>query len=329
MDVQLLTQADYVLSKCGRPEPPPGVALAAVYIPESFLVQQVFPANAGTPTQTITKEIVGDAPWCLRSMQITSSTATTVSLQILKPDGRFLINQLQDLLQIAGYGSYRYLWNVEQQCPPGSKIQVTFQVTNTAQAQPVAILFEGAYLYAVKSGATRVCPNLELAGTLPRIFGTVNENIWAPAWQQGIAETCPPGYFDEEWTYSPITPVNLATGIPSTAISVTAANVTATQQFQIPPNEEAHIRRLLVAVQADAGVTSGTFLVKVRDDSGYALFDDYLDATLIGSAPVPRNWIVAPSAGVFADLQLVDQGGVGNMYFCLFLEGFRRRKASA
>jgi hypothetical protein len=326
MDVQLLTQADRVLSKCGRYEAP-REDLSAVYLPKSFMIQQTFAAGATTPVQTITKEITGDTDWCLRAMQIWTSAATLIEFQIQKPDGRFLINALQDVLQVAGYGSYRYLWTVEHRCPPGSKLKATFAVTNTALQQPIAISFDGAYQYLITKGIEgRICRNEELAAKLPRYFSDPNQNIMAPRWQQGLSHWTPPGYVDTEKVWSPTSPLNAVTGLPSLPISVTAAINTATQSIQIPTNEEAHVRRLLFAIQADAGVTSGTFLAKIRDGSGYSLFDDYFDVNYICSAAMPHNWIVKPEDTVYADIQLVDQGGVGNMYFCMMLEGFRRRR---
>ena len=82
MDIQLLTQADFHLSRCGRPVAPKG--LSVVYIPKGFTVNQFFSLGTATPTQTITKEITGDTPWCLRDMQIFTSAATAVSLPRLR-----------------------------------------------------------------------------------------------------------------------------------------------------------------------------------------------------------------------------------------------------
>ena len=59
VDVENLMQADFVLNKCGRPgAPQEGMSLLA--IPKGFLLQVVFPAATTSPTQQITREIVGD-----------------------------------------------------------------------------------------------------------------------------------------------------------------------------------------------------------------------------------------------------------------------------
>ena len=330
MDIAVLTQIDYVLSKCGRPEPPK-TGLSHLYLSRGFIVQQVFDASTGSPTQTVTKEIVGDTDWCLRGMQISSTSATAISLQVLLPDGRFLINNLQDALQIAGYGSYRYTFTAEKRCPPGSKIQVTFQVTNTTVQQPMAILFDGAYDYLLSGGVQRICATQEAAASLPRYFADPSQNIMAPGWQHGVGPSTPPGYEDEEFVYSGkgSASATFPAGTPGSTISVTAANNAAIQQIGMD-DAEFHIRRVLVEVSEDAGVTSASVLARLRDGSGYAFTDDYFDvARYIGSAPFPVDWVIAPNDSVFADLQLVDQGGTGNVYWTMYLDGFKRRKRAA
>ena len=329
MDVSLLTQADLVLNACGRPMPPKS-GLSSLYLTKGFLIQQVFPQSTGSPTQVVTKEITGDTTWCLRGVQISSTSATAISLQVLLPDGKFLINNLQDALQIAGYGSYRYLFTVEKECPPGSKIQVTFQVTNTGSQQPMAILFDGAYKYTLKGAAARICPTDEAAANLPRYFSDPSQNIFAPCWQHGVGPSTPPGFIDEEFVYSAKGSASATwpAGAPGSTISVTAANNAAIQQIGMDA-AEFHCRRVLFEVTEDGTVTGGSVLARLRDGSGYSFFDDYLDAArYVGSAPYPKDWIIAPNDSVYADLQLVDQAGTGNVYFTMYLEGFKRRRAA-
>lgn len=328
---ELLTQADFTLNKCGRPRAPQQ-GQSALYITRGFLIQVVFPAATTSPTQTITKEITGDTTWCLRGIQISSSSVTAISLQILLPNGRFLISNLQDALQIAGYGSYRYAFgtNAELRCPPGSKIQITFQVTNVTDQQPMAILLDGAYRYLLKGGEGRICPVDETAGDLPRYFSNPNQNLMAPAWQQGASEPTPEGYVDEDYIYSALGPASgsFPAGAPGSSISVTAANLAATQQIGMD-NAEFHCQRILIQVSEDNSVTAGSVLARIRTGSGFALLDDYLDAArYLGSAPYPIDWVIQPNDAVYADLQVVDQTGTGNIYWTMFLEGFKRRRVS-
>ena len=322
MDIQLLTQADFILDKCGRPRPPQA-GLSLVYIPKGFGVNSYFTISPGTATQTITKEITGDTTWCLREFQVLTSSATAVSLQVQLPNGRFLISNLQDVLQIGGYGSYRYLFTKELECPPGSKIMVTFQDTNTGVAQPISIVFGGAHKYVLKSGALQICPVDEAAMQIPRMLAGPSQNILAPAWQQGVGPPTPPGFRDEEFVYT------TDAANPTTAIPL-AGPLNATQSIAIDSSSDFRCRRRLIAITADAGVTAGTVLAKFRTGSGYSLDDDYLDvASYINSAPMPIDWRIRAADTVYADLQLVDFVGSGNVYFQAYLEGVKRWRKSA
>ena len=327
MDAQLITQADFVLSKCGRPTAPKG--LSAVYLYKAFMVQAVFSAGTTATSQTITKEITGSAEWCLRAISITSSANTAMQLQIQLPNGKFLINSLQDLTQIAGYGSFRYLFTKELEVPTGSKVQVTLNVTNTTNSQPVAVLLEGAYKYLVK-GASGICTTMEAAAGIPRYQRNYAENIMAPCWMQGVGPATPKGLTDTEWYYASSGLVTNGAGIVlqgATAIN-TAGPYAAIQTIPIESSSDFRCRRLLFAITADAGVTAGTMLGKVRTGSGYALTDDYIDlATYLGSSPFPRDWEIKAGDFVYIDLQLVDYAGAGNVYIQTYLEGTKRRAA--
>jgi hypothetical protein len=329
-DIQILQRADYVLNKCGRPRPPQQ-GQSALYIRKGFLIQTTFAAATGPPTQTITKEITGDDlvnSWCLRGIQITSNTSTALSVQFLLPSGKFLINQLQDVLQIAGYGSYRYAFRPEWKIPVGSKIQVTFEVTNTTNQQPIAMEFDGAYQYLLKGGEGRICPVDEAVESLPRYFSDPNQNIMAPFWQHGIADPAPPGYFDEDFTYSASGPpsATFPAGTSGSSIDVTVANLTAIQQITIDASEF-HCQRLLIKVEEDNTVTAGSVLARIRLGSGYAIFDDFLDAArYVGSTYWAIDLVIDPNDIVYADLLVVDQAGTGNIYWTMFLEGFKRKR---
>lgn len=326
-DIALLTQADNILNACGRPRPPrEGVSILPLR--KGFLLQATFAASTTSPTQTITKEITGDVDWWLDELLITASTSTAIAVQFLLPNGKFLISQLQDVLQIAGYGSYSYAFRPALRCPIGTKIQVTFEVTNTASQQSIAIECEGGYRFGLKAGALRICPTDEAVENLPRYFDDPNQNIMAPGWQHGVVDPPPPGYFDEEFTYSALQAPTTAfpAGFPGSAISVTAANLTATQQIGMDA-AEFFCQRLLIQVSADNTVTAGSVLARLRLGSGQPIFDDYLDAArYLGSCRMPIDLYIKPNDIVYADLQVVDQAGTGNIYWTLFLEGYKRRK---
>ena len=330
MDAQLLTQADFVLDKCGRPQAPRG--LSAVYLYKAFMIQQYFPVNPSTATQTITKEVTGDTDWCLRSIQMATTATTALSFQVLLPNGRFLINNQQDVIQVGGYGSYRYLFAKELICPPGSKIQIALADTNTSVAQPIAVLFEGAYKYYVK-GQSSVCMVQDAAAHMPRYLRTFNENIMAPCWQQGIGPASPKGVSDIEWVYSAAggSTIN-GVWVPGAIPINVASPANTTVEIAIDAGSDFRCRRVLVNVLADSTVLAGNILGRIRTGSGYSFTDDYFDlATYIGSAPMPKDWEIRAADSVYFDLQFVnDSGGsagTGNIYFQPYLEGTKRRAA--
>ena len=329
MDAQLLTQADYVLDKCGRPRAPQG--LSAVYLYKAFMIQQYFVASPATATQTITKEVTGDTNWCLRAIQMATTAATAISFQVLLPNGRFLINNQQDIIQVAGYGSYRYLFAKQLKCPPGSKIQITFADTNTSVAQPIAILLEGAYEYYVK-GQSSICMVQDLAGYMPRYLRNFNENIMAPCWMQGVGPASPRGVSDIEWVYPGSGGVTLPSGVflPGAVAINVAAPANVTMVIPIDSGSDFRCRRVLANILADSTVTAGNVLGRIRTGSGYSFTDDYIDiATYIGSAPMAKDWEIRGSDSVYFDLAFAnDSGGspgTGNIYFQPFLEGTKRR----
>ena len=65
MDVQLLKQADIVLSKCGRPIAPQGTSAVCFY--RGIPIQAIFPTAPTAASQTITREISGDTTFLLRA----------------------------------------------------------------------------------------------------------------------------------------------------------------------------------------------------------------------------------------------------------------------
>jgi hypothetical protein len=317
MDTKLLRQADYVLSRCGRPVPPPG--LSAVYIPKGFLLQSVVPVASQV---TVTTEIEGDATFCLRAISSTVSTSTALYVQIQLPNGRFLINTLMDITQIAGYGSYRFLFSRELPCPPGSKIQITFDTSTpgAGAAQPIVLLFDGAYAFYLRSDGRRALNVDEYVSELPRYLNGTGQNILAPCWISGEGPRTPAGYEDSRFIYSS----------PVTTIALAATQLTASAQIQVQQASDFECRRFLVDVTASDTVTAGLFLVRVRLASGYLFTDDYIDlARLLGSAQWAKDWHCPAGDAVVFDFLLVDSAGSGSMTIQIHMDGVRRRKVAA
>lgn len=316
MDANLLRQMDYALSRCGRPMAPPG--FSSVYIPEGFLLQTEFPVSPSNLNQVLTKQITGDVPWCFRSLQITSTAFTALMLQLQLPDGRFLENDLENVTRLAGYGSWRRVLSREIPCPVGTKISITLLDITPTIAQPIAILCEGAYNYLLPSQA-KPRDLIQVASALPRYVPGENQNILAPPAMWGQGPITPDGFEDELYTYaSPIVTQDCAATVLA---QTTLIQINRTLKFEG--------RRLMFLVIGDWGAT-GTFLIRPRVNSGYALCDDYFNAAnLIGGAPWAHDWDLRTQDQVLFDVQLVDitPGSTGKMYLQIYLEGVKRKTA--
>lgn len=328
MDLELLRQADYCLSKCGKPVPPPG--LSALYLPRGIPIQ----VTQATASQTsYTREVTGDTDFELRAISMSVSSTVACYFQAQLPDGNFLLSALIDISQIAGYGSARYVFTNPLVCPPGTRFILTFDTTLPAAGsiQPVMVLMEGADRYLLRNGKPTRCPEA-FASQLPRIFGDGNENLLAPSWQQGFTPDPPRGF-----QYEPCTKVSVPVGqagnvrvvgqFPWNSITL-GSTLTATAVIQVDQEFDLMVRRFLFDIQADAGVTAGAILCRIRAGSGYAFTDDYFDVqTYIGSSPFAKDWEVTAGDQIFFDLSLVDGAGAGNMYFRAFADGVKRRRA--
>jgi hypothetical protein len=310
MDLELIRQADQVLSKCGGRAFQGG---SVVPLEKWFLMPMVLQPNQST---VFTKEITGETVWALRAISSdqTSAAITGVRLQIQLPNGRFLIGgNGQDVGQFAWIGSWRYLMEPEVDCQPGSKIQVTLSDTVGLQAAlAVNLVFHGVEKWLFKNG--QLCP-LNLSSKQPRYQGDVNENILAPCYTRGMGPATPAGFEDTLFTYaSPV--VNIPIAGPRTA----------TVKIPIDAGIDFLCRKIHVDVSGSALATAGTVLARVRSGTGYALNDDFIDyARYIGGAEWGHDWKVRGEDAVFIDLQLVDTTGTGNIFVQFFLEGVKRR----
>lgn len=314
---QLIKESDYVLSACGRFQPPQG---SVVYIPKSFLLQALLPP--GPSNQTFYKEVTGDTTWCWRSISVAlSGSPPLISAQVLKPDGKFQFNGLLDLTQVAGFGSYRYLLSREIECVPGTKIQLNLDDSylDAAIAQPVSFLAGGAYAYYLKDGIRSRCVESEVSA-LPRIFAGVNQNLLAPCWMAGEGPKVPAGLKAEAFTYG-----DGQTNVASVTIG---NNQAARCSIPIDNDSDFHCRRFLFDITGDSNFPAGVFLVRIRLGSGYAFTDDYVDAShYFGSAALGKGWDIKRGDLVEFDLILVDAVGPGTMTIKCMMDGEKRRAA--
>jgi len=317
--IQLLTDADFVLSNCGRPLPPVG---SVVYLYKAFQIQAVLPTSSG---QTFYKEVTGDTTWCWRSVSTAlSADPPAVYAQVMAPDGKVLFNGLLDLTIIAGYGSTRYALSREIECPPGSKIQLALDDNYAAAAdvQPVSMLLGGAYAYYLKNGRRSRSPEYT-ASQMPRVQGTVNQNALAPCWMMGIGPKTPDGFQDESFVYG-----NGNTNVAT--VTLGASNITAKVSIQIDNDADFEVYRFLFDVVPDDTVTAGSFLMRIRAGSGYMFTDDYLDvAKYIGSTYLLKPWDIKRGDSITFEMTLVDGAGSGSILVECFADGVRRKRRAA
>ena len=315
MDVELLQQADVILSKCGRPSLRGASAVPLTrYIPMPMVLQ---------PNQTTTfiREIPGDTAF--RLMAISSSVGsvgdslTGVRIQIQLPSGRFLFGGKNgiDVGQFAWIGSWRYLMDPDEDCEPGSKFRVTLvDAIGLGAAYAVNLVFEGADIYYLKGGPTN---SPQQASSIPRYQGTVNENILAPCYTAGLGPPTPPGYDDELFTYAS----------PTATVTVGSSTITASLRITIDAGLDFLCRRMLFDVIAPDTVTAATWLGRLRLGTGYGLSDSYIDlAQYLGGAEFPVDWKITGGDQVNIDVTLADAAGAGDVSLTVYLEGVRRRK---
>src|SRR5689334_5506027 len=128
MDASVITEMAHALSKCGRPMLP--TKQPYVPWPRGMVLQASLPAS---PPQTLEFQKVVDGPttWQWTDTQFSFGPATALYIQVKMPNGRMLFNNLVDVTQIAGYGSWRYVFDEPLDCPPGSIITLTLDTTIT------------------------------------------------------------------------------------------------------------------------------------------------------------------------------------------------------
>ena len=326
MQIESLVQADYALSRCGRPVAPPGLAVVPIF--KAFRVWAVF-AAPGPSTVAVPTTITGETDWALRSISSAVPVGAGLSVQFQFPDGRTLVNRWADIGAIQGTGSFRFAFTKEMVCPPGTKITAFFENTTPATAQAIPLLLEGAYMFHLQGSRARTPRGVQLVSSLPRFVAGENQNIMAPSSMAGAFPTPPNGCSDFKYTYGPKL---LASSDPAVAVIDVGALTQKDAQVTIQlDNEPFRARRLGFAVFPDAsgisGNAAGTFLVKPRATSGYLFADDYVRVDYINGVRYPKDWTLKGGDQVVFAFNLVDFSGTGNLCIAPFLEGVRRRAA--
>lgn len=320
MKLELLKQADAILSKCGRPVLPNG--LTCVPLVKNIVVPMILQSGQ---TTVFMREIPGDTTWCLRAISSDQSmnSIKNLRIQIQLPNGRFLFGgNGQDIGQFAWVGSYRFLVAPEMDFKSGGKLRVTLTDTTPGgfgEARAVNLVFEGAYKYFMRGG--QLVPDaMALASALPRYRGDSNENILAPSWMTGAQPEVPAGYTSNDYfVYS------------SEVVTFTIGTLEQAQLI-IPIDEgyDFFCRRILTDIQfaGERVPPTGIVLGRLRTGTGYSFNDDFIDlARYLCGSQWPKDWKIRGRDSVFADLQVADTTGAGTITYQLHLEGVRRRKA--
>jgi hypothetical protein len=318
--VELLEQMDLALSKCGRPVMPAGVRY--VPVPMDFFFQS---AHAANTTETEAREIFGDTVWMLRAISGLAPN-NQIYFRIQFPNGRYYQNQLRTLGAAGGgaqactlgNGSARTLISPSVPCPPGSRILITLddRPTNGGIGAPsttaVAMLLEGAYIYAIKGqGENARSAAVEMA-EMQRYFLTPNQNIMAPevALSLHSAQT-PAGYIDEPFQYQ----------LPQTSFELNTVT-SATQAYTLPAQFEHHILRLMFN---ETGTGPGQIAVRVRESGGYAFDSDYIETFYFSGGRYACDWSIKRGSQLYFDFSLLD-GFAGQVVTeQVIIEGIRRR----
>ncbi len=308
-DYQVLTQADMILSKCGRPMPPKQ-GLSAVEIPVHFLYQAVVAADS---TQQQYREITGEHTFFMRA--ISGIPNANLYVQFKFPNGRYLQQSLRIWNQAAGIGSDRYNLDREIECAPGTKIWITADgsIPNSGDDEALVVLFEGVHRIWMKNGQPQIHP--ELMASVPRILNSRNQNIMAPRWMSSQY----PG-LGECFTYS-----TSVENPPTFPLPTAGGGSNMEVRIQTDTGWEFWCRRFY-GFATTTGESTGTPYVRIRESNGYQLTDDYVNLASLSGQALPVWWRIAPGKDIIIDPLVVDSVGDGDISFYFWFEGLRKRK---
>jgi hypothetical protein len=316
----LLKDADQILSKCGRPIAPAG--LAYLDLDTSFLYQSFLAANSGIQSEPFV--IRGETNFILRAISGFNSivppyTWPNYGYRIKFPDGSYYNGNWAASVGDWAFarGSYRMVVDGEVSCPPGSEIIVDLNPGAAAAAGNPQLLFEGVMRYKVPSALGKVAPKIP-----PRTFRNPNQNIMAAEWMLGTCELeTPAGYEDQYFTFvSPVVTVPLTAG---------AATPQVSQQWPRPGGTRDFVwreTRFLFTATGEQAPPTGTPIIKITLPDGFSLTDNFVQCAEI-AGPLPRDVVIPAGRSVLVDVSVVDGAGTGSITVQAYLKGARRRRS--
>jgi hypothetical protein len=306
--LELLKQADLILSPCGRPTAPPGYRW--VDLPRIIPHQVIVPTAVN---QNVTRvQNIANTVFLCRGIAINTVSA---AYRIRWPNGRVL----ESAIARNPIGTAQIMKALEPEVPvePQGQIQIMLNSTIGANADSdtVTLLFYGVLRYLLKAtGAEPPQVVLSLAQA-PRIKGSPNQNIMCPEWYLG--EQCtpetPPGCYDEPFT------------LFSDPIAVAVGDQVASYPVQVPGDCNCFVvKRWSFQTVLDDEVTGGFPVVGWRLADGYSITGaDLVPAQATGvvfvSLPVPGG------SRMFLDIANVAGTGAGNFTTTVRFDGVKRR----
>ena len=304
MSIQLLRQADYVLSACGRPIPPPGARWIDLPHVMTYRIQ-----NAAT---VVASRIENKArvPFICRGVSV---NGTVDPFRIWWANGRNL-EQLVSVGNFVGRGAGLRTLQPEVAIDPGGKIIIESGPTNGVGA--AFFYFWGVLrfpLLAVGDEPEIYTPAISRA---PRIPGTQNQNIMAPEWLLGnqCCPETPVGFWDEPYT------------LHSDPIKNPIGTTTVGFPVECPLDADFFIvRNIQYNSVKDDAVSAGVAAIQVRMPSGYSLTNgDYLPQDWTG--PLFPLLVVEKGGRIILDVGDMDTAGAGNITTVVQFDGVKRRR---
>ena len=298
MNIELLGEADRVLSACGRPIIERGSGY--VDIPKGLQYQKYLAANSADTTEE--KVIDTPAPFVLKAIQAYAQPATlgNVFWQLRFPNGRYFQSRVCAVSESFNSGSYRLAINPPLECQPGQRFWITTDglLGNAGADAAITVLLEGVLRWSVKGPQCGLPPEFgEPWASMPRYTRNPNQNICAPEWRLGgqtYPET-PTGYRDEPFKYC--TPLNNLIPVP------TDGSILSDQIFRITEDCD-FVARQIAFPQITGPGGLGTLYVRVRKDDGTEITDGFTNAARMTGLLFPELPLKAGSA-LLVDFQLV------------------------
>lgn len=334
MKLETLREADYVLSVCGRPTPPPGHRF--VDLPR--VIPFHFDISAGTPATPFNRSIANTSPtlFLCRGVSISAQWA----MRVKWPSGRFLSQQFLQASDGAAPeitpngGGAMFAFNKEVGINADGRITIQIAPPPFGGGSSVDAFFWGVlrYLLNVKgdgAGVVETIPDpVQELERRPRLVCGPNQNIMAPEFLLGNQCTpeTPDGFQDEPYTFF------------SPAIVIPFEGEVFNVAVIVPGSDDFILRKLRFRVTFTAPLVSAVPVLQIRLPNGYSLTGgDYIPVLADGSVspycselPVFPTLRIPVGQRIILDAaDMVAVGGGGSSTLTVEFDGVKRRRQGA